>query len=275
MVCLRPAALMACTLMSCCAGDYQIQANIRYARYGETLLDILQPRHPAMKDRTGVLVIHGGGWVGGSKEEVLSLCQQLVNQEFVVANVEYRLAGAAPAPAALADVLAAAKWFHDHAPDYRVDANRMVAVGVSAGGELALMAALLPAQNKFGPVTKIAAVIDFSGVADLRPLLAGPLKRDFAVQWLASQPDAVDLAGKLSPLTYVHKDAPPVLAIHGDADDVVPYDQSVQLIAALKNAGAKADLITVTGGKHAFSNQEYAALWPQVLKWMKKMKLNP
>jgi acetyl esterase/lipase len=274
MVFLRPMVAVACALMSCSAADYQIEANIRYAHYGETLLDILQPRHPAIKDRIGVLVIHGGGWTGGSKEQALPFCLPFVGQDFVVADVEYRLAGAAPAPAALQDVLAALKWFHDHAADYRVDPKRIIAVGDSAGGELALMAAMLPAQNEFGPVTKIAAAIDFYGVTDVRALLEGPAKRDFAGQWLGSQPDAPTLAKRLSPLTYVRKDVPPVLAIHGDADKVVPYAQSEQLIGSLKQAGAKAELITVAGGGHGFSNHQCDTLWPQIFKWLKKMKLN-
>jgi acetyl esterase/lipase len=266
--------LMACTLVSCSGADYQIEANIRYAHYGETLLDILQPRHPAMKDRIGVLVIHGGGWIAGSKEEALPFCVPFVEQDFVVADVEYRLAGAAPAPAALQDVLAAAKWFHDHASDYRVDTKRIIAVGDSAGGELALMAAMLPAENEFGSVTKIAAVIDFYGVADVRALLEGPSKRDFTVQWVGTGLDAGDLAKKLSPLTYVRKDVPPVLAIHGDADQVVPYGQSEQLVAALKQAGVKAELITVAGAGHGFSNQRAAEIWPRVFQWLKKIKVN-
>jgi dipeptidyl aminopeptidase/acylaminoacyl peptidase len=136
------------------------------------------------------------------------------------------------------------------------------------------MAAMLPAQNEFGPVTKIAAAIDFYGVTDVRALLEGPAKRDFAGQWLGSQPDAPTLAKRLSPLTYVRKDVPPVLAIHGDADKVVPYAQSEQLIGSLKQAGAKAELITVAGGGHGFSNHQCDTLWPQIFKWLKKMKLN-
>jgi acetyl esterase/lipase len=129
------------------ARDYEIEANVRYAPHAETVMDILQPPHPARKNRVGVLVIHGGGWVEGTKEGALSFCLPLVAQDFVVANVEYRLAGAAPAPAAIQDVLAAAKWFHDHAADYRLDPNRIVALGFSAGGHLALLSGMLPAQN--------------------------------------------------------------------------------------------------------------------------------
>ncbi len=262
-------------LMMCFAANYQIQANIRYAHFGETLLDILQPPHPAMKDRVGILFIHGGGWVGGSKDAALPFCLPFVGQDWVVADVEYRLAGSAPAPAAIEDVLAAAKWFHDHAADYRVDPKRIVAVGDSAGGHLALLAGLLPAGNDFGPSTKIAAVIDFYGITDVQALLTGPTQRDFALQWLGGQPDAPELAKKLSPLSYVRKDVPPVLAIHGDADPLVPYSQSVQLIDGLKQAGAKAELITVPGAGHGFSDQQSAALWPQIFKWLKKLKLNP
>jgi len=252
--------------------DYEIEANIRYAPHAETVLDILQPPHPAMKDRVGVLVIHGGGWVEGTKEDALSFCLPLVAQDFVVANVEYRLAGAAPAPAAVQDVLAAAKWFHDHAADYRVDPNRIVALGFSAGGHLALLAGMLPAQNEFGPVTKLAAILDFFGVADLSPML-NPTPGNFVLRWMGPRPDMIDFARKLSPVTYVRKDVPPILAIHGNADEVVPYQQSVRLVAELKEAGAKAELITVPRGKHGFSGQESAKLWPQVFQWMKKVKL--
>jgi acetyl esterase/lipase len=266
--------LLACAVTSCWAADYQIQANIRYAHFGETLLDILQPPHPAMKDRIGILMIHGGGWIEGSKEAALPFCLPFVAQDFVVANVEYRLANAAPAPAALQDVLAAAKWFHDHAAEYHVDPNRIVAVGDSAGGQLALMAAMLPAQNEFGPVTKIAAVIDFYGVADLLPLLNNQ-PGNFILQWFGARYDIVELARKLSPINYVRKDVPPVLAIHGDADKVVPYSESVHLVEALQQAGRKAELITVRGGGHGFTDPQSAALWPQIFKWMKKTRLNP
>jgi dipeptidyl aminopeptidase/acylaminoacyl peptidase len=66
-----------------------------------------------------------------------------------------------------------------------------------------------------------------------------------------------------------------VLAIHGSADNVVPYSESVRLVEALQQAGRKAELITVRGAGHGFTDQQSAALWPQIFKWMKKTKLNP
>ena len=254
--------------------DYQIQANIRYDQYPETVLDILQPPAPALKNRPGVIMIHGGGWVQGDKERMVErFCVPFVQHDFVVANVEYRLAKAATAPAAVNDVLKAAQWFHDHAADYKVDPNQILVTGGSAGGHLALMVAMVPDSAGFGPATKIAGVIDFYGITDVPDQLDGPHKQTYAVTWVPEQPDRLVLARRLSPLTYVRKGLPPMLVIHGDADQTVPYDQSVRLTKALKDAGDDAELITVAGGKHGFQPDEMSKLWPQIFRWLKKHKI--
>jgi acetyl esterase/lipase len=265
-----PLYLIACFLVldSLALGaDYQIQANIRYDQYPETVLDILQAPAPALKNRPGVIVIHGGGWVQGDKERMVErFCVPFIQHDFVIANVEYRLAKAAAAPAAVNDVLKAAQWFYDHAPDYKVNRNQILVMGGSAGGHLALMVAMVPA-------IKVAAVIDFYGIADVPDQLDGPHKRQYAVTWVPEQPDRMELARRLSPITHVRKGLPPILAIHGDADQTVPYGQSVQLIKALKAAGDDAELITVPGGKHGFPPEEMNKLWPQIFKWLKKRKI--
>ncbi len=253
------------------AANYSMVGNLRYARHAETVLDILQPPRPALKDRPAILMIHGGGWSGGSKADMLPFCQPFIDRDFVVANVEYRLAGSALAPAAVSDVLEAAKWLADHAAEYKVDPRRMVAMGTSAGGHLALMVGMTPQSAELGPVTRIAGVVDFYGVADVAESWSA--KRDYAVAWIGPQANPLDLAKRVSPMTYVRKDLPPVLAIHGDQDDVVPYQQSVRLQAALKQAGAKGEVITVPGGKHGFTDQEMAVVWPQIFRWLKKIKV--
>src|SRR5262249_538629 len=93
-----------------------VEANIPYSSYKETVLDILRPKVASKEERPGMIVIHGGGWVAGTKEErVEYACLKYVARGFVVANVEYRLAGVAKAPAAVTDVLAAAQWFQKNA----------------------------------------------------------------------------------------------------------------------------------------------------------------
>jgi acetyl esterase/lipase len=254
----------------CRAADYRVEANVRYSRYAETVLDIFQPRSPALKDRPAAIVIHGGGWVSGAKEDVVQvLCAPLVERGFVVANVDYRLAAAAPAPAAVNDIFEAAAWLAQRSAGYRIDPKRIITIGHSAGGELALMAALAPESAGFGPATKIAAVVNISGVADV----AGQIERDYVATWLGAAADRMDLARRLSPLTYVRKGAPPVLTIHGDADASVPYEQAVRLTSALKQAGSDAELITVKGAGHEFGRDQVNWLWPQIFKWLKKRKI--
>jgi len=254
--------------------DYQIQANIRYDHYAETVLDILQPSAPSLADRPGVIVIHGGGWVEGDKEDMLeTYCLPFVRRGMVVANVEYRLTRSAPAPAAVNDVLKAAQWFQDHAAQYKVDRKRILATGNSAGGHLALMVAMTPASADLGLPIKIAAAIDFFGIADVADQLAGPNQRPYAVAWIPEQPNRMELARRLSPITYVRKRLPPILALHGDADSVVPYQQSVALVKALKNADDDAELFTVPGGQHGFTPAEMDQLWPRIFQWLKKHKI--
>jgi acetyl esterase/lipase len=256
------------------AADYQIQANIRYDRYPETVLDIVQPRAPALANRPGVIMFHAGGWVEGTKESMReSFVVPFVEHGFVVADVEYRLAKSASAPAAVEDALKAAKWFRDHAEEYKVDPARIIALGESAGGQLALMTGMLPESAKLGPVIKIAAVLDFYGVADVADQVTGAHPQPYAAAWIPDQPGRVDLARKMTPMAYVRKGLPPILAVHGDADPVVPYEQSIALIKALKAAGDQAELITAPGGKHGFDAEQSAKLWPDVFKWLKKHKV--
>jgi len=74
-----------------------VERNLSYSQYKETLLEILQPKEASSEKRPGVIVIHGGGWVGGTKEgHSESTCLRYVEKGFVCANVEYRLAKAAP-----------------------------------------------------------------------------------------------------------------------------------------------------------------------------------
>lgn len=84
-----------------------------------------------------------------------------------------------------------------------------------------------------------------------------PNRRVYAVTWLGSREDREAVARRLSPLTYVRKDVPPVLTIHGDADPTVPYTHGTRLHAALQAAGATSELVTIPQGRHGgFPNVE-------------------
>jgi acetyl esterase/lipase len=230
-----------------------IEANIPYDRYPETVLDILQPKAVSKERRPGVIIIHGGGWTGGTKEQRVDYaCLKYVARGFVVANVEYRLAKAATAPAAVTDVLKAAQWFHRNAAKYHVDPRRIAVTGDSAGGHLALMVGMTPASARLGPAARVAAVVNLYGITDVADLLEGPHMQEYAVTWLPEQKDRRELAKRVSPITYVRKDLPPILTLHGDQDTTVPYEQGANLTRELKKAGADARMITASGQGHGF-----------------------
>jgi acetyl esterase/lipase len=234
-------------------GSVSVETNIPYGQYKETVLDILQPKAPSNTKRPGVIVIHGGGWTGGTKEgHSQETCLCYVEKGFVCADVEYRLAKVATAPAAVTDVLDAAHWFEEHAKKYNVDTKRIVVTGGSAGGHLSLMVGMTPKSAKLGPPAKIAAVVNFYGITDVADQLSGPNMREYAVTWVPEQSGRLELAARVSPMTYVRKGLPPILTIHGDADQTVPYQHGVKLTKALRDAGNDAELVSVPQGAHGF-----------------------
>lgn len=254
-----------------------VESNIKYSAYPETVLDVYQSKKAASgTKRVGVLVIHGGGWTGGTKERVFErLCLPFLEKGYVVANVEYRLAKAALAPAAVEDVLQAAEWFRANAQKYGVDKNKIVVTGDSAGGHLALMVGMTPKQAKFGPVGKVAAVINWYGITDVQDQLEGVNMRTYATTWVPdSLPDRQELARRVSPRTWVRKDLPPILTIHGDADPVVPYEHGVDLTKELRNAGADAELLPVHQGAHGnFPPAETDMVWRTIFDFLEKRKI--
>jgi acetyl esterase/lipase len=177
-----------------------------------------------------------------------------------VINVEYRMASVSPAPAAVEDCRCALRWAVRNAKQYNIDTDRIVLTGHSAGGHLSLITGMLPEgtgldNNCYGPEKlKVAAIINWFGISDVADLIQGSNLRNYAVMWMGSQPDALTIAKRVSPLTYIRAGLPPIMSIHGDADPVVPYQQSVRLHKALTAAGVPNELVTIKGGGHGQFN---------------------
>ena len=247
-----------------------IEANIPYGPYKETVLDVIQPKAPRKGKRPGVICIHGGGWLEGTKEEYVSFWLPYIERGFVVANVEYRLGGVAKAPAAVSDVLNAARWFRKNAKRYNVDPKRIVVTGDSAGGHLALMVGMTPKIANLGPPATVAAVINLYGITDVADQLSGPNMRRYTVAWVPDQPGRLELARRISPMTYVRKNVPPILTIHGENDPSVPYEHGVSLTKALRAKGADAEMIGVPQGKHGFPPEKMAQLYQEIFAFLER-----
>lgn len=248
------------------ASGYRVNANLTYlTASGQDLkLDVYQP-WPGKAATPVVLNIHGGGWVVASREDDALHLLPYMQMGFAVVNVEYRMAKAALAPAAVEDTLCALQWVGRNAKHFNFDLTKVVVTGSSAGGHLALATAMIPSDSPFtnqcalngswsgpyvNPAPKVAAVINWFGITDVADMLQGPNVRSFAVTWFGSKDGRMDLARRVSPLSYVRKDGPAVLTIHGDADSVVPYTHAVQLQQAMDKAGQKNQLFTIKGGGH-------------------------
>ena len=253
-----------------------VESNLSYSQFPETVMDVYQSKNAmASGKRPGVIVFHGGGWISGTKDSTIeNFVIPYLEHGFVVANVEYRLAGAALAPAAVSDALQAASWFRNNAHRWNMDPRRIVATGESAGGHLALMVGMTSKSAHLGPVRKVAAVINFYGITDVEDQLQGENKRDYAMQWIPEQKGRYDLARRLSPLTEVRKkNVPPILSIHGNADEVVPYDHSIELTRTLRNVYADAEMIAVPNGGHGFSPERMSWIYPQIFEFLRRRRI--
>jgi len=237
--------------------SYRVTPNITYLTASNTALklDVYEPLDAGRPTPT-LLYTHGGGWGGGSKEGSSLTFLPYLQMRWSVVNVEYRFASVALSPAAVEDTLCALRWVYKNAKQYNFDTSRIVTSGESSGGHLALMNGMVPASAGLdrqcpGPEElKVAAIVNWYGPSDVVNLLSGTNMRTWAVGWLGSQANREEMARRVSPITYVRPGLPPVLTIHGDADPVVPYEQSKRLHEALTKAGVQNQLLTIPGGRH-------------------------
>ena len=217
----------------------------------------------------GVLLIHGGGWVEGDSQSMNELwAAPIVREGFVVANVDYRLATDAPAPAAILDVRTAAAWFCREAQRLGADAKRLAFVGTSAGAHLALMAALPPADDPhLGQSCRPSAVVNLWGITDMTDVLEGANARDFTIRWVAPADRQPDSLARWSPLSWATGAAPPVLTIHALHDPIVPFEHAKLLAQKL---GPRAELIAVDRSWHAPVPADYPAVLKQTVDFLKR-----
>ena len=262
-------------------GTYRVAPNITYltANNFEVKLDVYQARDATTSNPT-LVYFHGGGWVAGSKEASSLTFLPFLSMGWNVVNVEYRLAKISLAPAAVQDALCALRWVHRNGKEYNVDTNRLVVMGNSAGGHLALTTGMSPASESLDSLCpgteelKVAAVINWYGITDVNELLAGTNIRNFAVAWLGGMSNREEIAKRVSPLTYVRAGLPPVISIQGDADPTVPYSQNVRLHQALDKAGIRNELVTIPGGKHGgFSDAEMTKAYAAIRAFLDKQNI--
>jgi len=218
------------------------------------------------------ILVHGGGFTKGDKQkQPKHWFAPLSEAGYAWVSINYRLAPAHKYPGSVEDVETSIRWVKAHAKEYRFDPSRIVLIGESAGGYLV---------NKVGTMNqediRVAAVVSFYGAADLLFRLKssnGKPSITFSDYFGVTEDNEATrkFLVEASPATHVRPGLPPFLLIHGNKDERVPYEQSVNFHAKLKAAGVPSEFITIEGGGHGMSswkklNSDYAT---QLVNWLK------
>ncbi|MBC7938006.1 MAG: alpha/beta hydrolase [Rhizobacter sp.] len=255
---------------------YTAQLNVVYAKVKDWdgRMDLYLA--PKEKGPAAVVInIHGGGWNKGQKESQTGF-NTFFKQGFAVANVGYRLTGQATAPAAVEDIRCALIYLVKNAAALNIDPNKIVIMGGSAGGHLALMGGLLANDHRFDgncpgvENIKVAAIIDKYGITDVWDWGYGKnVTSKSATRWLGDKANDQKFAASVSPISYVTKNSPPTFIVHGDADPTVPYQQSVELHKKFKEVGVTTEFITVEGGQHGkFEKEKNSEVNKAIMKFI-------
>lgn len=239
-----------------------IQYDLPYVERetGTLSFDLFRPSNAGADRLPLVIMVHGGSWRSGSRNSLYEFAWDVAARGCVAAPISYRLTrDGVTYPAPVADVIEAVRYFRANADAYGVDPDRVALLGMSAGAHLSLLAGLADDASIFddtlppGWRADVRAIVNLFGPTDFT---ADPdtVSRDqvrTVERFLGTRlADAGELPRIASPITYVRADGPPVLTVHGQADQTVPIDQARRLTAALNGVGEPAELIEIPDMDH-------------------------
>ena len=249
--------------------NIRVEKDIPYAgtKNPRQTLDLLLPKSARdSKPLPLVVNFHGGAFRAGDKSMGVREIADLVESgDYAAATINYRLSGEAIWPAQIHDCKAAIRWLRANAAKYGLDPDRIGVIGASAGGHLAAMlgtgGGVAALEGDLGPhvgvSSRVKCVVDQFGPSDLLAMADYPSRIDH------NAPDSPeseliggaiqehkDAARAASPITYVSRDDPPFLILHGTEDPLVPFNQSERLAEALKAAGVPCTFVKVVEAGH-------------------------
>ncbi|MEZ5942981.1 MAG: alpha/beta hydrolase [Planctomycetaceae bacterium] len=242
--------------------EVEEQRNVEYGRVGDHALK-LNLYSPKERNELlpGIILIHGGAWKAGRKEDYAFYGRKLASKGYVVASIDYRLSQDAVFPAAVQDCKCAVRWMRANAKDLGVNPEAIGVGGGSAGGHLAMMVGYCQSNPEFegdgGHATTssdVQCVVNLYGPYDLTTEFVrnNPFARQVVGEFLgASVKENKALCLKASPAKYLTSEAPPTLILHGTVDDIVPINQSDLLSQRLKEVDVPYIYDRLPGWPHA------------------------
>lgn len=267
------------------APQYSVVTGITFAQVDawfdhtrrDLKMDIIYPEDKTKKYPC-VVWICGGAWIRLDRSAHLAYLTELARSGFVVASVEYRTTNEGPFPIQLTDVKAGIRYLKALSERYNIDPDRVGVMGESAGGYLAAMAALAEDLSfDVGAFTeyssKVQAACPWYPPSDVTSF-PHPSEEEAAasMESLLLGKNVVryqEEALKICPVSFVTKEAPPFLIIHGDNDHTVPFSQGEILHDKLESAGADVKLLVLEGADHADMPFFQKELWQRIIAFFK------
>ena len=253
-----------------------IEQDLEYLDPGRAeRLDLYRPAERPADGKLlgGIVMIHGGGWVGGDKAAAreFNMGTTFAKAGYVCVSVNYMMDAGKRWPTNLLDCKNGVRFLRKHAAKYHIDPDRIGVIGGSAGGHLALMVAyttdmpmLEPASPYPGISSRVGAVVNLYGITNVMTRRktdpdGTPIgePREKTALFTASRTEDPELWKMASPVSHVSKDSPPTLILHGTKDETVDRDQATELAARLRDVGATHELILIPDVGHTFDLQTW------------------
>jgi acetyl esterase/lipase len=211
----------------------------------ELRLHVFSPaNHDSTKRQPAIVFFFGGGWTNANVEQFVPQAKHFAERGLVAIVADYRVFGRHKTSAfdAMSDARSSIRWVRSHAAELGIDPNRIVASGGSAGGHLALSAAVFGGSEDPAEDQRISAqpnaLVLFNPVVDATVL---PLRFDNRAQ------DG-------SPFHHLGRDLPPTVIFHGKADTTVPYENVERFCEKARTLGNRCELFGYDGATHGFFN---------------------
>ena len=250
----------------------QSPSPVPFILYGEALTDVvycttgasLQKMDIYFPDSGGpwpvLAYVHGGSWMHGDKDEAVMFADRMNAQGYLVVSINYRLYPEGKFPNMIEDAKCAIRFLRAHASEYNLDPNRIAAIGPSAGGHLVSLlgtsdvSAGWDVGEYLEQSSRVQAVIAMAPVTDLTRSF--PNANIEAIRNVGFGEHNIVPA---SPITHVTPDDPPFLLIHGDLDELVPYEQSQMMYDRLVQTNVPAQLVIIQRADHSLTSPDGSA----------------
>lgn len=240
------------------ATNQTVAKTILNVSYGTELLqkmDVYLPPNRSANSTKVMVMIHGGSWTGGDKNDFNAYVDTMKRRlpEYAIFNINYRLAAGASNlfPTQENDVRKAIEFIYDKRSEYEVS-DQLVIVGASAGGHLAMLQAY-----KYSSPVKVKAVVDFFGPTDMRAMYENPTipGGEIPIYNVMGQTPAQDslLYAHSSPVNYINASSPPTILLHGGIDILVRPSQSENAFNKLQSFSVATEYVFYPMENHGWT----------------------